>query len=638
MKRLAASILLAGLVTAPAYAADRAASRAALAKGVERFNAHDLSGARVELLNAVAADPGYAAARMVQARILIDLGDGTGARATLDRAVAVGTAPETVRHLLAHALLIEGDPDAALKALEPGTPPRYAAYAARVRGLAFAAKSDVAETIAAFEDAARRDPKSAQLWADVGRFRIDTGDLAGAIDAGKRALQLDPRNIDALVLSGELVRGQYGLIAALPWFERALTVDPNNLPALVALAATQGDVGQNGAMLATTRRILSLDAKNPWAFYFQATMAARAGKTDLARGLMQRTGDRLGGEAGPQLLNAALDLEAGAYERAIATLKPLVAAQPPNIRLRRMLGAALWGAGDAQGTVETLGPLIERADADSYVLTLAGRAYEALDDRARAARYLDLAARPVAAEPPPYPGGTPAPGQSARDAKNVVPVIAGLLGSGNAAAALVEAQRVARENPGAPAAHVLVGDCLTALGRHRDAIAAYQRAANIAFAESTAMRLVRAHSRAGDGAGALRVLDLYLGQNPRSIPARVAAADYFMQTKQWDRAIATLEFVRARTGNRDAIVLGQLAKAHLEVGQLDRASAYAKAAHAISPNNPEIAKTYGWALHRRGGRRDAAIAMLAKAVRLAPADREAKVRLNTAQAVRTAAL
>ncbi len=69
------------------------------------------------------------------------------------------------------------------------------------------------------------------------------GNVGGAIEAATRAVDLNPRNIDAMMLMGRLVRDQYGLIAALPWFEGILTLDPNTVPAMVQAAATLGEAG-----------------------------------------------------------------------------------------------------------------------------------------------------------------------------------------------------------------------------------------------------------------------------------------------------------------------------------------------------------------------------------------------------------
>jgi cellulose synthase operon protein C len=180
------------------------------------------------------------------------------------------------------------------------------------------------------------------------------------------------------------------------------------------------------------------------------------------------------------------------------------------------------------------------------------------------------------------------------------------------------AERLRDLNPGAPAAHVLVGDALTALGRPGDAVKIYEKAASIRFSEPIVLRLIDAQRRSGDNDGALRVLDLFLSQNPRSVAALLLAADHFIATKQWDSAIATLDGLRARLGNRDATILNKLSWAWFGQGNNDRALTYAGAAYAIAVSNPALASTYGWILFKSGKDKVGGIALLKKSVAIVP--------------------
>src|SRR5690606_38542653 len=155
------------------------------------------------------------------------------------------------------------------------------------------------------------------------------GDMLGAIEASEKAVALDPGDIDALVLRGEMVRAQYGLVAALPWFERALERDPAYHAALIEYASTLGDAGRSLDMLAATRRALAARRGSPTACHLQAVLAARAGNYDLARGLLARTGG--GGPPGALLLGGTLDLQSGENEQAIDKLRQLVGMQPMNL-------------------------------------------------------------------------------------------------------------------------------------------------------------------------------------------------------------------------------------------------------------------------------------------------------------------
>ena len=147
-------------------------------------------------------------------------------------------------------------------------------------------------------------------------------------------------------------------------------------------------------MLALTRRVLSLDQRNSRAWFLQAVMAARAGRFDLARSLLARTSGRLDGEPAVMLLRGLIDLHDGAHEQAIDRLSDLIDQQPANLVARKLLGAAYAQAKDHDGVIQTLRGLAGREDADSYTLTLFGRALEARGDRDAAAAMLDRAASP----------------------------------------------------------------------------------------------------------------------------------------------------------------------------------------------------------------------------------------------------
>jgi cellulose synthase operon protein C len=618
-------LLIATLSAGPAAAADRASAETAFRKGAQFVVRGEARAARVELLNAIKADPSWAMPHAVLGSANLQLGDGLAGETELKRAIELGMPVTHVSHLLAHAWLLQGDPTRALElARREAIEPRFEGYAARIRALAYSSENRFAEASREFDRAASLTPKSSQLWTDIGRFRFQVGNVVGAAEAANNAVKFNPNSIDALMLTGDLVRGQYGLSASIPWFERVLELDPNYLPAMHQLAATLGDAGRTVEMLAMTRKILVIDPGNANAYYLQAVLAARAKKYDLARALLYRTQNRMDSVPAVRLLRAALDLQAGNAEQAIADLQELLTEQRTNLTAQRLLGAAMWRAGDTRGTIETLRRIADRSDADSYTLSVIGRAYEAQGNRGQAATYLDRAAQPGRGETMPFEmagdlirlakantGGTD-------NADTAVPIINKLVLEGRTVEALAIAQKLRVQNPGAPAAYVLVGDALMAQNRVREATLAYRDAASIRFSEPIAMRYVEGLIRSGDTTSALRVLDLFLSQNPRSVPGLLLAANHFMETGRWDEAIEILDGLRFRLGNREATVLSSLGWAWFNKGDAAKAAEYSGAAYGMAPANPAFADAYGWILYKTGSNREGGIALLEKAVATAP--------------------
>lgn len=614
---------------------DPEAARAALARSQEYLKASNASAARSQAFAAVRADPQWGEAHLALARALLVLEEGIAAEASLRRAIDNGVDPRRTHALMAHAILLQGDPRRALA--ESGKAPEAdRLYALRTRTRAYAAGGNLAAAQEAALAAVRLAPDSADAWTDLGRFRFNAGDVAGAIEASAKAIELDKGNADALILRGELVRTQYGLVAALPWFEAALKRDPWRHAALIHYAATLGDAGRTREMLAVTRKAMEVRPRSPQALYLQAVLAARAEKFDLARQLLQRAGSGIASLPGGLLLGGSLDLEEGRYERAIEKLRSLVSLQPMNITARKLLATALLRSDASKNGIEVLLPVVARGDADSYALSLVARGYERIGDRQTAARYFDRAATPARdgsawfspddALPMLAAATQKAP---ADDPRASIPLIRGLIDSGDKAAALARAQEIARRNPGAPAAHVLVGDTLMLLGRPAQAVPWYKGAASLRFDEPAMLRLVEALDRAGQRQEASNALALFLSQNPLNLAALRLSAQWQAAAGDFDAAIDSLEAIRLRTGNRDAALLAELAFAYAGAGEPERAAHYAETAYLLAPSNPAVAGTMGWVL-TEGGDAEGGIELLQKAVAIAP--RHPMLRWQLAQA------
>lgn len=629
---LLALIALVLVVTRLASSADGPSAPEAMRDGRAALARGNYSAARNHFAAAVNAAPGDGAAQMALARAYLLLGNGAAARGALDRAASSGVSADVLRIAKAESLLLTGDQAAARTAL--GT--TSGAQADRLRAQAQAADGDPARATALLRSLIDANPRDAAAWTDLGRVRLDAGDVGVAAEAAARAVAIAPTNLAALVLRGEVVRSRYGLVAALPWFEAALRRDAFYHPALIEYAATLGDAGRYGDSVAAAERALAARPGSPQALYLLAVVAARAGKLDLAATLLDRTAGALNGLPGGLLLSGGIDYAAARYEQAVVKWRALVGLQPMNLTARRLLGAALLRSGDVSGTLEVLRPLALRRDADSYTLALVGRAFEARGDRNMAARYLDRAAAPQAAIAAPFGQdenvavladmASDAPGDPAA----AVSYLRGLLERGERGAALKQALSIARASPGAPAAQLLAGDVLAATGSVGPAATAYARAADLRFDQPTMLRLVEARALAGNQRGAADVLALYLGQNPGNVPGRRALANLQLLAGETTDAIDTLESLQGDLGGRDALLLAQLARAYTAAGDPAAALRWARAGYRLQPMSAALADAWGQALFETGDT-PGALQLLTKAAALSP--RDAMVRWHQGQAL-----
>lgn len=601
--------------------------QAALARG-------NYSAARNHFTVAVAADPTDGTAQAALARAYVLLGEGVAAQGAVDRAASAGVPAARLHHLRAAAAFLQGDDDTAI--LESGrTTGLDAPYARRIRARALADRGDRPGAVATLQSLLAGNGRDAGAWGDLGRIRFDLGDIGGANEAAQRAIALDPTNLAALVLRGEVVRSQYGLVASLPWFEAALRRDAYFHPALVEYAGTLGDAGRYRDSLSAARRALVARPGSPQALYLLAVIAARAGNMPLAGDLLDRTGGALNGLPGGLLLSGGVDYARGRYEQAVVKFRALVGLQPMNLPARRLLGAAMLRAGDAAGALAALRPIALRSDADSYTLGVVARAFEAQGQRDWAARFLDRPARPASPAARPF-GQDDDPGvladavaEAPDDPGLAVSYVRALIESGQWPAALARAQAIVRAAPGAPDAHLLLGDVFAAGARYPASAASYARAADLRFDRPTMLRLVEARSLAGDRRAAADVLALYLSQNPADVTARRVLANLQSLAGDARGAVDTLEALRADLGGRDAALLTHLAYAYTAAGDPAAAIPYARAAYRLQPLGAATTDAWGWALFERGDT-PGALDLLGKAAALAP--RHAGIRWHQAQA------
>ena len=442
--------------------------------------------------------------------------------------------------------------------------------------------------------------------------------MTGADGAADEARRRAPRSIGGWAIKALVVRARAGPVPALPWFEAALERDPDDVEVLIDYAATLGDAGRGAAMLVPLRRAAGLDPTNARALFLEGLIAARAGQPALARTLFDRMS---GAEADqPAVLQAraavALALETPAAATRFA--QRLVTLQPDNDGARRLLAAALAASDNPLGAVEVLDPITTRSDADAWSLALLARSFAAIGSADAALEPLTRAARLSRGTAALLRGGVAA-GDSL-DPAVAVPAIRARLAGGEGLAAIALARRLAAANPGVAEARVLIGDAAVVLGDDRAAASNFAAAADLKFDEATMLRLVSVLERLGERQRAADTLAAFMARNPENIEAMRVAAAFAAEQGDWARARDALSAANQRIGPNDALILIQLARAQIELGDAAAALPYAARAYRLVPGNATASGVYGLALALTGGDRRDARDLLVKSVQLAPDD------------------
>ena len=568
---------------------------------------------RAELQDVIADNPEAIAERVELARIAFRLGDGVAAGAAVKAAIDAGGNEAMLRPLLARAFAMQGDGMRALQTLDAGPiAPEAMGEAAWVAGNVHLDDGDLGAARDAYDRAVRELPRSSALWVDVARFRDANADTLGARDAIDYAIELDKANGAALAYKANLIRTEEGLTASLEWYDAALAADPDNAGALIDQAATLGDLGRYHDMLGALRHAATLTPGNPRIYYLQAVLAARGGNYRLARSLLQRTRGQMDEVPGFMLLSAIVELELGGEAVAATWADRLLSEQPDNMTAGRILALSDWAGGDADGAAEALIPIVDREDADSWSLLLAGRVAAELGRRGESADYLARAASLSRGDAAPFAADNDYGFLSmAADAEplnpaRAIPAIGADIMAGQAGRAIERATRLRDANRGVADAHILLGDAAMAGGQFALAVQSYRAARDLDAGERTTLRLAHALFRAGDAAGSGAAILALRDSQPSSTAADRLAGHLAMDLEHWDQAIAHFERVRRRIGNRDVVVLRELSKAWGAKGDRAQATRLIALAYRLQPLNAEIMRLYADRLAEAGDAQGAA--------------------------------
>ena len=338
-----------------------------LAKAQDEFAEHEYTAAKVHLAGVLAAEPGNRTALLLQAKTLLSLGDGDGAGTALAHLTGTATPRGEVAELSAEAALLRQAPDVTLRLLVNEKSPETE----RLRALALIQKQDFAGAQTRFE-AGLTAGGNARLFADYARFRLLSGDIAGADELAVRAVKADGNGIDTLLINALLALRHGDLNRALSGYTRASTQYPASIAALLGRAGVLGDLGRQNEMQKVLAQAAAAAPNNLTVVFLRAKAAEAHQDWAGVRAVVQPVESMLG-KVDPirQLYGQAL-LHLGQPQLAIVQLQSRFEAAPGNRELRKLLAQSQLAGGDAASAAKTLRPLADLPYARADELRLMG--------------------------------------------------------------------------------------------------------------------------------------------------------------------------------------------------------------------------------------------------------------------------
>ena len=237
------------------------------------------------------------------------------------------------------------------------------------------------------------------------KILLVSGRLPEAKIAAQRAVQLGPRDADAWTMQASVAHASGDLNTALQGYGRALELRPDQLEARLARVGLLFDLKRDAQALPDLDYLHAHQAADPRGNYLRALYFSRKGDEATARTalaevtrvlaqtpaeyLAQHDQLRLAGGRAVELSSFAL----GRNEQAKTWLTAYLGSHPGEAGARKVLGAIYLGERHYDSAIDMLEAARKVSAGDARLLSMLGSAYMAQGKNAKAAEYLEQAAK-----------------------------------------------------------------------------------------------------------------------------------------------------------------------------------------------------------------------------------------------------
>jgi len=283
--RVAVLVLLAfqGL---SAYAVNDSKASRFYEDALTRYERKDMPGAIIQLKNALQIDKSMLPVQVLLGKALLANGEAASAEVALSEALRLGVNRAEVVVPLAHAYVAQGKHKLLLEQSQfavAGLPVNVQVSLLLMRASASADLGDPRAALKSIEEARVIDGRLPEVWLAEVPVRIRTRQFAEAQVAIDRAAVLAPQSAEVRYQKGSLLHVQGNLVAALTAYDSALAADPKHLEARAARAGIEMDQGKYAEAAKDVVELQALSPREPRAAYFKAMLQSRDGDSAAAR-------------------------------------------------------------------------------------------------------------------------------------------------------------------------------------------------------------------------------------------------------------------------------------------------------------------------------------------------------------------
>ena len=282
---------------------------------------------QASLAAALAADPGYVPALLVQARIKSAAGDNAGALALLDAVLLRTPGSHEAWQLKGDLLSASKDQaDAALAAYRQVLEIRPGLMAAQVGALTVLfRKGDLAGAAAQLESVKKLHPDDARTRRFETLLAFERMDFEAATNLSRQMLAAAPNDLRNLQLAGNIALQRNDLVQAQQLLERVVQSAPKSLLGRQLLVTTYLRSGQTAKALASLQALLAAGEPDAATSTLAGDVYRRSGDLTKARAYFARAAKLAPDNARARTSLALADLASGQRDQALAELQEVSA-------------------------------------------------------------------------------------------------------------------------------------------------------------------------------------------------------------------------------------------------------------------------------------------------------------------------
>lgn len=539
-----------------------------IASAEHRLAEGDEFGAIVELKGVLSSDAGNVRARLLLAEYSLRLDDVQGARNEIEQAVAAGATAAQTALISARVQLELREYDELLRNLGGNQLPLAVSDQKTYRGLALLGKQELGPATEEFKAALSLDPKAPHARIGLARALAMQGQTDAALAELEQQIKFDPRDANALLLSGMLAAQRGDLQIA----ERAFTAARNSAVGQLTQSQTTALLG---ALAETQLGLGNIQG----ARLIHADLMKRAPDATQTGVIAARTA----------LLEKNFSLAISEAQKALVT-----AQNAPQLKL--LLGAAFLANGDLSQADAEVSDLLQRVPGNAPARKLKAQ----IDAQRKSSNPSSIAGRMATAQGAMSKGDRPAAIKELEDirradARAIEPRLA--LGTlylqgkqtADADTVLREAIAAAGSSPGI---NIAVGRIYLESAMQTKALAHFKLAAEASPTDpEPQLILARTYAAKGDIAAARLYAQKALAAEPEFIPAAATLIGLDLREGKQAQAQARVAELRKRHPQDANVLLQQGDVAMASSAYADAAAAYEES-YKRTPNATSAMRNY----------------------------------------------